>query len=165
MYENYMNYLSRWFLIENHNSYRSYEIRFVKCLKLKRNCSQHFIRKRMNKARFSIKKWNVICVFTSIISRTIERIDFLWQNMHLTLSFQSSHRCFFFVNYEFESRMSFDHVEFAENTIKNRINRFKERKIVFIMKNIWKFAKKHMKKSQQSQIIYADKHRNSTSNY
>jgi hypothetical protein len=54
----------------------------------------------------------------------------------------------FFVNYEFESRMSFDYVEFAENTIKDRVNKFKEREIVFTMKNIWKFAKKHMKKSQ-----------------
>jgi hypothetical protein len=54
----------------------------------------------------------------------------------------------FFVNYEFESRMSFNHVEFEENTIKNRVNRFKERKIVFTMKNIWKFVKKHIKKSQ-----------------
>jgi hypothetical protein len=52
----------------------------------------------------------------------------------------------FLVNYEFESRMSFDHVEFAENTTKDRINRFREREIVFTMKNIWKFAKEHMKK-------------------
>jgi hypothetical protein len=70
----------------------------------------------------------------------------------------------FFVNYEFESRMSFDHVQFDENTIKNRVNKFRERKIVYIMKNIWKFAKKHMKKSQQNQIIYVDRHRISTSN-
>jgi hypothetical protein len=71
----------------------------------------------------------------------------------------------FFVNYEFESRMNFDHVQFDENTIKNRINKFKEREIVFIMKNIWKFAKKHIKKNQQSQIIYVNKHRISASNY
>jgi hypothetical protein len=71
----------------------------------------------------------------------------------------------FLINYEFESRMSFDHVKFEKNTIKDRVNRFKERKIVFIMKNIWKFAKKHMKKNQQNQIIYADKHKISTSNY
>jgi hypothetical protein len=43
----------------------------------------------------------------------------------------------FFVNYEFESRMSFDHVEFEENTIRDRINRFRKRTIVFTMKNIW----------------------------
>jgi hypothetical protein len=46
----------------------------------------------------------------------------------------------FFVNYEFESRMSFDQIKFDENIAKNRINKFKEREIVFIMKNIWKFA-------------------------
>jgi hypothetical protein len=34
----------------------------------------------------------------------------------------------FFVNYEFESRMSFDHVEFVENTIRNRINRFRRKR-------------------------------------
>jgi hypothetical protein len=33
------------------------------------------------------------------------------------------------------------------------------------MKNIWKFAKKHMKKSQQSQIIYANRHKISASDY
>jgi hypothetical protein len=54
----------------------------------------------------------------------------------------------FLVNYEFESRMSFDHVEFEENIVRDRINRFRRRAIVFTMKDIWKFAKKHMKKSQ-----------------
>jgi hypothetical protein len=97
MYENYMNYSSRWFLIENLNSYRSYEIRFVKCLKLKRNYSQHFIRRQMNKARFSIKKWNVIYTLTSIINKRTEQIDCLWQNTHLMLSFQQSFRCFHFL--------------------------------------------------------------------
>jgi hypothetical protein len=71
----------------------------------------------------------------------------------------------FLVNYEFESRMSFDHVEFEENTIKDRVNKFRERTIVFIMKNIWKFAEKHMKKSQQNHVIYANRHRISTSDY
>ncbi len=51
----------------------------------------------------------------------------------------------FFANYEFESRMSFDQIEFNENTIRERINRFKDKEIMSIMKNIWKFAKKHMK--------------------
>jgi hypothetical protein len=54
----------------------------------------------------------------------------------------------FLANYEFESRMNFDQIEFDENTIKKWINRIKDKKIMFIMKNIWKFAKKHMKKSQ-----------------
>ncbi len=43
----------------------------------------------------------------------------------------------FLANYEFESRMNFDsNVQFDENTAKERINRFKEREIVFTMKNI-----------------------------
>jgi hypothetical protein len=71
----------------------------------------------------------------------------------------------FLVNYEFESRMSFDQMKFDENTAKDRVNRFREREIVFTMKNIWKFAKKHMKKSQQSQITYANRHRIFASNY
>jgi hypothetical protein len=71
----------------------------------------------------------------------------------------------FLANYEFESRMSFDQVEFDENTARNRISRIKEREIVFIMKNIWKFAKKHMKKSQQNQTTYVNRHRTSISDY
>jgi hypothetical protein len=71
----------------------------------------------------------------------------------------------FFANYEFESRMSFDRVKFKKITARDRINRFRERKIVFTMKNIWKFAKKHMKKSQQSQIIYVNRHKILASNY
>ncbi len=59
-----------------------------------------------------------------------------------------THVSSFLVNYEFESRMSFDQMKFDENTTRNRINRFRRREIVFTMKNIWKFAKKHMKKSQ-----------------
>ncbi len=54
----------------------------------------------------------------------------------------------FLANYEFESRMSFDQMKFEESTTKKRVNKFRERKIVSTMKNIWKFAKKHMKKNQ-----------------
>jgi hypothetical protein len=71
----------------------------------------------------------------------------------------------FLANYEFESRMSFDQMKFDENTAKDQVNKFREKEIIFIMKNIWKFAKKHMKKSQQSQIIYANKHRILASDY
>jgi hypothetical protein len=42
----------------------------------------------------------------------------------------------FFANYEFESRMSFDQIEFDENTTREQINRIKDREIMFIMKNI-----------------------------
>ncbi len=71
----------------------------------------------------------------------------------------------FLANYEFESRMSFDQMNFDENTTRNRINRFRRKEIVFTMKNIWKFAKKHMKKSQQNQIFYVNRHRILASNY
>ncbi len=71
----------------------------------------------------------------------------------------------FLANYEFESRMSFDQIEFDENTAKERVNRFRDREIVFTMKNIWKFAKGHMKKSQQHQITHVNAHRTSASNY
>ncbi len=71
----------------------------------------------------------------------------------------------FLANYEFESRMSFDQIKFDENTTKNRINRFRKKEIVFTTKNIWKFAKKHMKKNQQNQITYANKHRILVSDY
>jgi hypothetical protein len=42
----------------------------------------------------------------------------------------------FFINYDFESRMSFDRVSLKENTDKERVQRTRNRKIVFIMKKI-----------------------------
>jgi hypothetical protein len=71
----------------------------------------------------------------------------------------------FFANYEFESRMNFDRMKFDENIAKKRINRFKNKKIIFIIKNIWKFAKKHMKKNQQHQITYVNTYKIAASNY
>jgi hypothetical protein len=71
----------------------------------------------------------------------------------------------FLANYEFESRMNFDQIDFDENTTKERVNRFRDREIMFTMKNIWKFVKKHMKKSQQHQITHANAHKTFASNY
>jgi hypothetical protein len=71
----------------------------------------------------------------------------------------------FLANYEFESRMSFDRMKFDESIAKERVNRSKDREIVFIIKNIWKFAKEHMKKSQQHQTTYANAHRITASDY
>jgi hypothetical protein len=71
----------------------------------------------------------------------------------------------FLANYEFESRMSFDQIEFDENTTRERVNRFRNRKIVFTMKSIWKFAKEHMKKNQIDQAKYANRHRIIASDY
>ncbi len=66
----------------------------------------------------------------------------------------------FLANYDFESRMSFDlEAQFNENTIRKRVNRFRNREIVFTMKSISKFVEKHMKKSQINQVKYANKHR------
>ncbi len=42
----------------------------------------------------------------------------------------------FLVNYDFELRMSFDFVQFNENTIRTRVQRFRNKEIVFIMKKI-----------------------------
>jgi hypothetical protein len=75
------------------------------------------------------------------------------------------HMSLFLVNYEFESRMSFDQMKFDENTIKKRVNRFRKREIVFTMKKIWNFAKKHMKKNQRHQTTYVNTHKIAISNY
>jgi hypothetical protein len=71
----------------------------------------------------------------------------------------------FLANYDFESRMSFDFVQFEKNTIRERIHRFKRRNIVFTMKNIWKFAKNHMKKSQRQQTMHVNAHRTQVFDY
>jgi hypothetical protein len=67
----------------------------------------------------------------------------------------------FLANYDFESRMSFDLVQFDENTIRDRMQTIRDREIVFIMKKIWEFVKTHMKKSQhKSDLIIHQKHLN-----
>jgi hypothetical protein len=71
----------------------------------------------------------------------------------------------FLVNYGFESRMSFDHTSLKENTGRERVQKIRRRKIVFIMKKIWEFVKAHMKKSQQNQVTHANRHRTIVSEY
>jgi hypothetical protein len=72
----------------------------------------------------------------------------------------------FLANYDFESRMNFDfNFSFDENTIRKRVQRFKDREIVFTMKKIWTFAKKHMKKNQQNQFTHANRHKTFASDY
>jgi hypothetical protein len=61
--------------------------------------------------------------------------------------------------------MSFDPVQFDENTARKRIHRFRERDIVFTMKNILKFAKDHMKKNQRQQMTHANAHRTQALDY
>jgi hypothetical protein len=65
----------------------------------------------------------------------------------------------FLINYDFESRMSFDHVSLKKNTSRDRVQRIRNKKIVFIMKKIWEFVKTHMKKNQQNQITHVNRHR------
>jgi TATA-box binding protein (TBP) (component of TFIID and TFIIIB) len=71
----------------------------------------------------------------------------------------------FLANYDFELRMSFDLVRFEENTTRKRVQRFRDREIVFTMKKLWEFVKTHMKKSQVNQARHVDKHRTSASDY
>ncbi len=71
----------------------------------------------------------------------------------------------FLINYDFESRMSFDHISLKKNTNKERVQRIKKREIVFIMKKIWQFVKAHIKKNQQNQITHANRHRMIVSEY
>jgi hypothetical protein len=71
----------------------------------------------------------------------------------------------FLANYDFESRMSFNSVQFEKNTVKERIHRFKRRNIVFTMKNIWKFVKNHMKKNQRQQTMHVNAHRTQVFDY
>jgi hypothetical protein len=65
----------------------------------------------------------------------------------------------FLVNYDFESRMNFDHISLKENTNKERVQRIKNKEIVFIMKKIWKFVKTHMKKVSKNQVTHVNKHK------
>jgi hypothetical protein len=71
----------------------------------------------------------------------------------------------FLANYDFESRMSFDSVQFEKNTAKKRIHRFREKNIVFTMKNIWKFAQNHMKKNQRQQTMHVNVRRTQVFDY
>ncbi len=58
-----------------------------KILKIKTKLFTAFHSKIDEQSEIFNQKWNVICVFTSIISKTTEQIDCLWQNTQLMLSF------------------------------------------------------------------------------
>jgi hypothetical protein len=70
----------------------------------------------------------------------------------------------FMINYEFESRMSFDLVS-TEESIKERIFNKKTFDIIEKMKNIWEFIRKKLINTQKAQKRYADQKRTSTSEY
>ena len=70
----------------------------------------------------------------------------------------------FFVNYEFQLRMSFESIE-IKNTTKKRILKQKTTNIHIDMKKIWSFAQKNLDQSQQNQKKYANKKKKTTANY
>ena len=63
MFKNCMNCLKRLYRTKIFNLCFWHDELCVKFWTLKSNCQQHFILKRMIKAKFVIKKWNDICVF------------------------------------------------------------------------------------------------------
>jgi hypothetical protein len=74
----------------------------------------------------------------------------------------------FMINYEFESRMSFDssNIEiFDRLSARERILTQKADTIIDKMKNIWKFIKKKLANAQQDQKLYADRKRTVSSEY
>jgi hypothetical protein len=74
----------------------------------------------------------------------------------------------FMINYEFESRMSFDSFD-ADNTdrlsIRERILTQKAKRITEKMKDIWNFIKKKLTNAQNTQKRYANKKRTFASEY
>jgi hypothetical protein len=74
----------------------------------------------------------------------------------------------FIINYEFESRMSFDssNIENVDRlSAKERILTQKAKTIFDKMKNIWDFIKKRLTQTQDIQKKYADQKRNFSSEY
>jgi hypothetical protein len=74
----------------------------------------------------------------------------------------------FMINYEFESRMSFDSSDIDINDwlfVRKRILTQKANTIIDKMKDIWKFIKKKLVNAQQDQKLYADRKRSVSSEY
>ncbi len=61
--------------------------------------------------------------------------------------------------------MSFDFSLSEKNIVREKVQRFWEREIVFTMKKNWTFAKEHMKKNQRNQATHVNKHKSEVSNY
>ena len=70
----------------------------------------------------------------------------------------------FFVNYEFQLRMSFESIE-IEGTAKEKILKQKATNIHIDMKEVWSFAQKNFDQSQQNQKKYADRKKKTIANY
>jgi hypothetical protein len=70
----------------------------------------------------------------------------------------------FMINYEYESRMSFDSMKTKE-TIKERIQKKKTSNITKKMKDIWEFTKQKLANAQETQKKHANRKKSSLSEY
>jgi hypothetical protein len=70
----------------------------------------------------------------------------------------------FMINYEYESRMSFDFVK-TEKTIKERIQKEKTSNIMKRMKDIWEFTKEKLANAQETQKKHANRKKSSSFEY
>ena len=68
------------------------------------------------------------------------------------------------MNYEYESRISFDSIE-IERSAREKMLKQKAKDIHQRIKKIWTFAGEQLDRAKISQKKYADKHRKKTSNY
>jgi hypothetical protein len=71
----------------------------------------------------------------------------------------------FIINYDFESRISFDFSTDVSESVQKRILTCKDSNIIHKMKDIWKFIKQKLIKTQQNQKHYADRKKNASSEY
>jgi hypothetical protein len=79
--------------------------------------------------------------------------------------FVSTRLFVFMINYDFESRMSFDFSADVSESVRERILTRKSSNIIDKMKDIWKFIKQRLIKAQQNQKHYADRKRNASFEY
>jgi hypothetical protein len=71
----------------------------------------------------------------------------------------------FMINYDFESRMSFDFSADISESVRKRILTRKSSNITDKMRDIWEFIKQRLIKAQQNQKHYANRKRNASSEY
>ncbi len=71
----------------------------------------------------------------------------------------------FMTNYDFEPRMSFDLSADASESVRERILTRKNSNIIDKMRDIWKFIKQRLIRTQQNQKHYADRKRNASFEY
>ena len=89
---------------------------------------------------------------------------FMTEYVSNTTNFATIKLSSFFINYEFQSRMSFEPIE-TKNTAKRKCLKRKTTNIHIDMKRVWLFAQKNFSQSQQNKKKYANKHRKTIANY